>query len=98
MDVLQELSVTCRTFFENSKHARCIVMPNHVSRGNLEALCRRLHVLSVCYLSSALYLQTMNGSAVARIVVFRPIVSIRGPPAIPPSKADSGIKLPIHDF
>lgn len=63
-----------------------------------EALCGRLNVLSGCYLSSALYLQTMNGSAVARIVVFRPIVSIRGPPAIPPSKADSGIKLPIHDF
>jgi hypothetical protein len=44
------------------------------------------------------YLHTMNGTAVARIVVLRPIVSIKGPPAIPPNRADSGIRLPIHDF
>lgn len=39
----------------------------------------------------------MNGMAVDKMVVLRPMVSIRGPPAIPPIRAHSGIKLPIHD-
>ena len=68
-----------------------VVMQKSVVRGNLEGVCGRSRVLVG-------YLQTMNGTAVARIVVLRPIVSIKGPPAIPPNKADSGIRLPIHDF
>jgi hypothetical protein len=59
---------------------------------------QKVKSLSRCHLPSTSYLQIMNGTAVPRIVVFRPIVSIRGPPATPPNRADSGIRLPIHDF
>jgi hypothetical protein len=68
----------------------CMVVPKPMVRGNLE-VCAKV----TCTFK---YLQTMNGTAVARIVVLRPIVSIKGPPAIPPNRADSGIRLPIHDF
>ena len=39
----------------------------------------------------------MKGTAVARIVALLPIVSINGPPAMPPMSAARGIKLPIHE-
>ena len=43
------------------------------------------------------YLQTMKGTAVARMVVLLPMPSMRGPPAMPPPSALSGITLPIQD-
>lgn len=39
----------------------------------------------------------MKGIPVARIVVFLPMDSIRGPPAMPPISAASGMRLPIHE-
>lgn len=43
------------------------------------------------------YLQIIKGIPVASIVVFLPMDSIRGPPAMPPMSAASGMRLPIHE-
>lgn len=39
----------------------------------------------------------MKGTAVERIVDRLPMASIRGPPAMPPTSAERGIKLPIQE-
>jgi hypothetical protein len=40
---------------------------------------------------------TMKGTAVARIVFFLPKYSMKGPPAIPPTRPANGIKPPTHE-
>jgi len=82
----------------------CIVLLRQITfymetfRSCLEGCMNDYVFFRYCLSSTLIYSQIMKGSPVERIVVFLPIVSIRSPPAIPPNRADSGIKLPIHDF
>lgn len=44
-----------------------------------------------------MYLHVRKGTAVTRMVVRLPSLSMAGPPTIPPKIANSGIKLPIQE-
>lgn len=44
-----------------------------------------------------MYLHVRKGTAVTRMVVRLPSMSMAGPPTIPPKIANSGIKLPIQE-
>lgn len=71
--------------YNQGRHSLALIQPTQLHSIVSQGLC------------NIVYLHRVNGMAVDRIVVRRPIVSINGPPAIPPTRAQSGIKLPIHD-